>query len=86
MKRKFIIICVVFFTFVFVVVSLLYWRSKLAVEVEAKLQEIRAVGLPTNGKELNAFYPTVPDNENAALLMTQAFALIRGFPDKRYIH
>jgi hypothetical protein len=32
---------------------------------------------------LNAYYPTVPDNENAALVMTQAFALMRDFPDNR---
>jgi hypothetical protein len=39
--------------------------------------------LPTNGKELNAYYPAVPDNENAALVMTQAFALMRNYPDSR---
>lgn len=52
-------------------------------EVDAKLQEIRAAGLPTNGKELNVYYPAVPDNENAALVMTQAFALARDYSDSR---
>ena len=51
--------------------------------VDAKLQEIRAAGLPTDGKELNAYYPAVPDNENAALVMTQAFALMHNYPDSR---
>jgi hypothetical protein len=83
MKRKFIIICVVIFVFVFVIASLLYWRGKLAMAVDAKLQEIRAAGLPTEGKELNAYYPAVPDNKNAALVMTQAFALMRNYPDSR---
>jgi hypothetical protein len=83
MKRKFIIICVVIFAFVFVIVSLLYLRGKLAMDIDAKLQEIRAAGLPTNGKELNAYYPAVPENENAALVMTQAFALTRDYSDSR---
>jgi hypothetical protein len=52
-------------------------------EVDAKLQAIRATGLPTSGAELNAYYPAVPDNENAALVMIQAFALMRDFPDNR---
>jgi Bacterial type II secretion system protein G. len=83
MKRKFIIICVVIFVFVFVIASLLYWRGKLAMAVDAKLQEIRAAGLPTDGKELNAYYPAVPDNKNAALVMTQAFALVGDYSDSR---
>jgi hypothetical protein len=52
-------------------------------EVDAKLQAIRAAGLPTSGEELNAYYTAVPDNENAALVMIQAFALMRDFPDSR---
>jgi len=84
MKRKFFIICVAAFAFfALLVVSLLYWRGKLAMEVDAKLQAIRMAGLPTNGKELNAYYPAVPDNENAALVMTQAFALMQNYPDDR---
>jgi hypothetical protein len=84
MKRKFFIVCVAAFAFfALLAVSLLYWRGKLVMEVDAKLQAIRMAGLPTNGKELNAYYPAVPDNENAALVMTQAFALMRDFPDNR---
>lgn len=52
-------------------------------DVDAKVQEIRDAGLPTNGKELNAYYSAVPDSENAALVMTQAFALMRDFSDSR---
>src|SRR5208337_4412118 len=83
MKRKFFIFCVAAFALFILLVVSLYWRGKLAMEVDAKLQAIRAAGLPTNGEELNAYYPAVPDNENAALVMTQAFALMRDFPDNR---
>ena len=84
MKRNFFIIYVAAFAlFVLLVVSLLIWRGKLAMEVDAKLQAIRAAGLPTSGEELNAYYTAVPDNENAALVMIQAFALMRDFPDSR---
>jgi len=84
MKRIFFKICVAAFVLlVFLVISLVVWRVNLAHDVDAKLQAIRAAGLPTNGKELNAYYPAVPDNENAALVMTQAFALMRNYPDSR---
>ena len=65
------------------VISFIVWRVNLAHDVDAKLQAIRAAGLPTSGAELNAYYPAVPDNENAALVMTQAFVLMRNFPDER---
>lgn len=84
MKRNYIIICVAAFAlFVLLVLSLLYLRGKLAMDIDAKLQEIRAAGLPTNGRELNAYYSAVPENENAALVMTQAFALTRDYSDSR---
>ena len=40
-------------------------------------------GLLTTGAELNQWYAAVPDAENAALVMTQAFALMRNYPDSR---
>ena len=66
-----------------VLIAFIVWRVNLAHEVNAKLAAIRAAGLPTNGKELNDYYPAVPDSENAALVMSQAFALMRNFPDDR---
>jgi hypothetical protein len=81
MKRIFLKICVV--TFALLVISFIIWRVNLAHEVNTELQAIRVAGLPTSGAELNAYYPAVPDNENAALVMTQAFALMRNFPDSR---
>jgi hypothetical protein len=59
------------------------WRSRLAAEVNGRLQRIRAQGLPTSGAELNPWYPAVPDQENCALVMTQAFALLQSFSDSR---
>jgi hypothetical protein len=84
MKRFFFRICLTALVlFALLVISFIVWRVNLAHDVNAKLQAIRAAGLPTNGKELNAYYPAVPDNENAALVMTQAFALMRNYPDRR---
>ena len=68
---------------VIVIAAFVVWRVNLAHDVNVKLQVIRAAGLPTSGAELNAYYPAVPDNENAALVMTQAFALLHNFPDRR---
>jgi hypothetical protein len=69
--------------FLLLIIGFIIWRVNLAHEVNVKLQTIRAAGLPTSGAELNAYYPAVPDNENAALVMTQAFALLRNYPDSR---
>jgi hypothetical protein len=84
MKRIFSRICIAALVlFALLVISFIVWRVNLAHDVNVKLEAIRAAGLPTNGKELNAYYPAVPDNENAALVMTQAFALLRNYPDSR---
>jgi hypothetical protein len=84
MKRSFFRICLAAqVLFALLVISFIVWRVNLAHDVNAKLQAIHAAGLPTNGKELNAYYPAVTDNENAALVVTQAFALMRNYPDSR---
>ncbi len=59
------------------------WRVLLHREVEQRLARIRAAGLPTSGAEINEWYPAVPAKENAALVLTQAFALWRTYPDGR---
>lgn len=61
----------------------LIWRVMLAIQVSSKLDGIRAAGYPITSSELNAFYKAVPANINAAFVMTQAFALMQQFPDKR---
>jgi hypothetical protein len=59
------------------------WRVRLANDVERRLAAIRAAGLPASGTELNSYYPAVPDSENAALVITQAFANMACYPDER---
>jgi hypothetical protein len=84
MKRIFPKIWVVaLLLFALPVISFIIWRVNLARDVDAKLQAIRAAGLPTSGAELNQWYAAVPDSENAALVMTQAFVLMRNYPDRR---
>ena len=74
------LLCGIAVCIIIAVAAFVVWRVNLARDVDAKLQAIRAAGLPTSGAELNAYYPAVPDNENAALVMTQAFALMRDLP------
>ena len=59
------------------------WRVILYHEIECRFTAIRAAGLPASGQELNAWHIQVPDSENGALVLTQAFALTRTFPDSR---
>ena len=42
-------------------------------QIEKELAAIRAEGLPTTLEELEAWYPEVPDGENAAILYEKAF-------------
>ena len=84
MKRLFFRICLAaLFLLAVLVVCFIVWQVNLAHDVNVKLAAIRAAGLPTSGAELNAYYSAVPNNENAALVMTQAFALMQDFPDNR---
>ena len=59
------------------------WRVLLYRELEHRFAAMKSAGLPTSGQELNAWRLQVPDSENGALILTQAFALIRTFPDSR---
>lgn len=59
------------------------WRTLLAFEVHSRFARIRNAGLPTSGAELNAWRNAVPDTENGALLLNEAFLLIRTLPDNR---
>lgn len=63
--------------------SVVWWRWHLSYEVNGRLRALQLAGLPTSGAELNQWYAAVPDRENAALVMTQGFALMRTFPDQR---
>ena len=59
------------------------WRLHLSHEVKGRVRALQRAGLPTSGAELNHWYASVPDSENAALVLTQAFALMRTFTDQR---
>jgi type II secretory pathway pseudopilin PulG len=64
-------------------VAVIVWRMRLGKEVNARLSALQAAGYPTSGAELNAWYASVPDNENAGLNLGDAFAVMRKYPDKR---
>ncbi len=69
--------------FCFAVCSFAVWRVLLYRDVNSQFARIRAAGFPVSGAELNAWRRPVPDSENGALVLTQAFALLRTFPDAR---
>ncbi len=81
MKRKLLRICLVLVVLLGLPLGL--WRLYLAHAINTQLAAIRREGLPTNGEELNRWYPAVPDNQNAALVLTQAFALRSFYADSR---
>ena len=84
MKRFFFRICLTALVlFALLVISFIVWRVNLAHDVDAKLQAIRAAGLPTSGAEADDYYVAVPDNENSALKMARAFAWMTNYPDRR---
>jgi hypothetical protein len=58
------------------------WRINLYFEINRRFDAIRAAKLPTSGQELNEWRHPVPDEENAALVLTQAIALLHKFPSK----
>jgi len=63
--------------------SFLVWRLLLYQHVAKQFARIRAAGLPTSGAELNTWRGSVPEPENGALVLTQAFALLRNLADSR---
>jgi len=65
------------------VVLFAVWRVRLANDVARQLAAIRAAGLPASGEEANRYYAEVPDEENAAVKMAEAFELMRTYGDRR---
>ncbi|MEO5803981.1 MAG: hypothetical protein ABIR24_10650 [Verrucomicrobiota bacterium] len=76
LARLLIVICCLALPFI-------VWRLWLAHDVHNRLEAIRANGFPSNGGELNKWYAAVPDSENTALALTQAFELLRIYSDGR---
>src|SRR6478735_9002786 len=58
------------------------WRVQLYRDINRRFSQLRAAGLPASGAELNVWRHSVPDADNGALVLTQAFALRRTFPDR----
>jgi hypothetical protein len=52
-------------------------------EIKGRFARLRAAGLPTSGAELNTWRRPVADADNGALVLAQAFALMRTFQDSR---
>lgn len=50
------------------------WRWRLGQSVDAKVVAIRAAGLPVNWQDLEKWPVSIPDNENAAFIYTNAIA------------
>src|ERR1700744_6017582 len=68
---------------VILLVVFVIWRLKLAHDVNVQLQSIRSAGLPVNAVELDKYYRVVPNDQNAALILEQAFSLLQSYPDVR---
>lgn len=81
MKRNFK--RVAFVVLIIVVGTFLGWRLILSYDISRALSRIRAADQPTNHEEIDAWQGSVPDHKNAALVMEEAFALIRTFQDSR---
>jgi hypothetical protein len=54
----------------------LIWRIDLAFRVSHRLDAVKNEGYPVNAKELDAWYPAVSDEENAALLYVKAGGIL----------
>src|SRR5437899_12698050 len=80
---KWVRLQILWIAFVMFVMGFVFWRVSLGWRVNRQLAAIRAAGQPTTWPELDKWYKAVPDSENAALVLTQAFALRRTFPDQR---
>jgi tetratricopeptide (TPR) repeat protein len=63
---------------VFLVAALLFlrWHKNTKDSIEAAEENWRQAGLPETLKQLNEWYEAVPDDENMALVLHEAFALL----------
>ncbi|HSY19770.1 MAG TPA: hypothetical protein VK815_15610 [Candidatus Acidoferrales bacterium] len=80
--RKIIATCVLGLALLGIVVFAA-WRIRLANDVKAEFAAIHAAGLPINGVEADAYYAAVPDADNAAVKMADAFELMATYDDQR---
>lgn len=59
------------------------WRLFLHSEVKGRFDLLRKLGFPTSGTELNDWLPKLPESENGATKLQEAFELKRTFSDSR---
>lgn len=76
LKRWHWAILVLLLVFVTGIIAVKIRRHGLEKEIARELAAIRARGEPVTLEELDAWYPKVPDAENAALVLTQALARV----------
>lgn len=65
------------------IVAFTVWRVHLSHDLDRELSAIHAAGQPTSGEELDCYYTHIPDGQNAAIVMEQAFALAKNYSDNR---
>ncbi len=68
-------VTVVIATLVLLLAALVLWNY-YSPRSDSRIEAIRKAGYPVTLAELDAWYPAVPDAENAALVYTNAFALL----------
>jgi hypothetical protein len=73
-KRRWRYVLLVFLLLILIGGGILWGMHARSVgKLEAKLAEIRAAGYPVTPEELDQWYPQVPDDKNAALVLKNAF-------------
>ena len=79
MKRRSCLISIAVLVVLLVAAASVYiWAHvTLTNAIDKRIQEARDAGLPTTLEELDAWYPQVPDEENAALLYLDAIDALR---------
>ena len=71
-----VLVCILF-----LLISVTIFKYKLNQEFEARCDKIRVAGEPVSFQELAEFYGEVPDEENAALIYEDVFALYKNSDD-----
>jgi len=61
-----------------VILTFSAWRWSLAGDIDAKTAAIKAAGLPVDWQDLKNWPISIPDNENAAFIYTNAIAHLNG--------
>lgn len=59
-----------------------FWRIHLYFRIRSQIAAIRAAGLPASPAELDAWLPEMPDDQNGALLLTDAFTNLHTYTNR----